>query len=133
MGTGGTVSGIINSAEKHQKVIGFSVLKGNFIKNEIQKQCKFQDNWELNNDYHFGGYGKYSEELIHFINKFKTRTQIPLDPIYTGKMMFGILDMIKKNSFPKGSKILIIHSGGLQGIAGFNHRLIRKNSTLKIL
>ena len=133
VGTGGTVSGIINSAEKHQKVIGFSVLKGNFIKNEIQKQCKFQDNWELNNDYHFGGYGKYSEELIHFINKFKTRTHIPLDPIYTGKMMFGILDMIKKNSFPKGSKILIIHSGGLQGIAGFNHRLIRKNSTLKIL
>jgi len=71
--------------------------------------------------------------LIHFINRFKEDTTIPLDPIYTGKMMFGVLDMIKKNSFPKGSKILIIHSGGIQGIEGFNHRLKRKNSDLKIL
>ena len=133
VGTGGTISGIINNAKNHQKVLGFPVLKGDFLENEILKYAKKQENWELNNDYHFGGYGKYSDELIHFINRFKSQTDIPLDPIYTGKMMFGIVDMIKKNRFLNGSKILIIHSGGLQGIEGFNQRLISKQSGLKIL
>ena len=133
VGTGGTIAGIINSIEAPQKVIGFPALKGDFLIKEIQQYCRGQKNWELVSDYHFGGYGKYSDELIHFINRFKEDTTIPLDPIYTGKMMFGVLDMIKKNSFPKGSKILIIHSGGIQGIEGFNHRLKRKNSDLKIL
>ncbi len=133
VGTGGTIAGIINSIEAPQKVIGFPALKGDFLIEEIQQYCKGQKNWQLVSDYHFGGYGKYSDELIHFINRFKEDTTILLDPIYTGKMMFGVLDMIKKNSFPKGSKILIIHSGGIQGIEGFNHRLKRKNSDLKIL
>ena len=133
VGTGGTIAGIINSIEAPQKVIGFPALKGDFLIEEIQQYCKGQKNWQLVSDYHFGGYGKYSDELIHFINRFKEDTTIPLDPIYTGKMVFGVLDMIKKNSFPKGSKILIIHSGGIQGIEGFNHRLKRKNSDLKIL
>ena len=133
VGTGGTISGIINNAKNHQKVLGFPVLKGDFLENEILKYAKKQENWELNNDYHFGGYGKYSDELIHFINRFKSQTDIPLDQIYTGKMMFGVLDMINKKKFPNGSKILIIHSGGIQGIAGFNHRLKSKFSDLKIL
>ena len=133
VGTGGTIAGIINSIEAPQKVIGFPALKGDFLIKEIQQYCRGQKNWQLVSDYHFGGYGKYSDELIHFINRFKEDTTIPLDPIYTGKMMFGVLDMIKKNTFPKGSKILIIHSGGIQGIEGFNHRLKRKNSDLKIL
>jgi len=133
VGTGGTISGIINNAKNHQKVLGFPVLKGDFLENEILKYAKKQENWELNNDYHFGGYGKYSDELIHFINRFKSQTDIPLDPIYTGKMMFGVLDMINKKRFPNGSKILIIHSGGIQGIAGFNHRFKSKFSDLKIL
>jgi 1-aminocyclopropane-1-carboxylate deaminase len=133
VGTGGTISGIINNAKNHQKVLGFPVLKGDFLENEILKYAKKQENWELNNDYHFGGYGKYSDELIHFINRFKSQTDIPLDPIYTGKMMFGVLDMINKKRFPNGSKILIIHSGGIQGIVGFNHRLKSKFSDLKIL
>jgi len=133
VGTGGTISGIINNAKNHQKVLGFPVLKGDFLENEILKHAKKQENWELIKEYHFGGYGKYTDELIHFINRFKSETDIPLDPIYTGKMMFGIVDMIKKNRFLNGSKILIIHSGGLQGIEGFNQRLISKQSGLKIL
>ena len=133
VGTGGTISGIINKAKDHQKVIGFPALKGDFLENEILKKKKKQENWELIKEYHFGGYGKYTDELIHFINRFKSETDIPLDPIYTGKMMFGIVDMIKKNRFLNGSKILIIHSGGLQGIEGFNQRLISKQSGLKIL
>ena len=133
VGTGGTISGIINNAKNHQKVLGFPALKGDFLENEILKYAKKQENWELIKEYHFGGYGKYTDELIHFINRFKSETDIPLDPIYTGKMMFGIVDMIKKNRFLNGSKILIIHSGGLQGIEGFNQRLISKQSGLKIL
>ena len=133
VGTGGTISGIINNAKDHQKVLGFPALKGDFLENEILKYAKKQENWELIKEYHFGGYGKYTDELIHFINRFKSETDIPLDPIYTGKMMFGIVDMIKKNRFINGSKILIIHSGGLQGIEGFNQRLISKQSGLKIL
>jgi 1-aminocyclopropane-1-carboxylate deaminase len=133
VGTGGTISGIINNAKDHQKVLGFPALKGDFLENEILKYAKKQENWELIKEYHFGGYGKYTDELIHFINRFKSETDIPLDPIYTGKMMFGVLDMIKKNRFLNGSKILIIHTGGLQGIEGFNQRLISKQSGLKIL
>ena len=127
VGTGGTISGLINSAKGHQKIIGFPALKGDFLQHEIKKHVLKNDNWSLNTDYHFGGYAKISEELITFINNFKAETNIPLDPIYTGKMMFGIVDLIKKNYFKKGTKIIAIHTGGLQGIEGMNTLLKRKN------
>ncbi len=126
VGTGGTISGIINSAGKFQKVIGFPALKGDFLQQEIKKYVIRNDNWSLNTDYHVGGYAKVSEELITFINNFKKETTIPLDPVYTGKMMFGIVDLIKKDFFKKGTKILAIHTGGLQGIAGMNLLLKKK-------
>ena len=74
-------------------------------------------------DYHFGGYGKVNPELIAFINQFYQENKIPLDPIYTGKMVFGVMDLIEKNYFPEHSKILLIHTGGIQGIAGMNIKL----------
>jgi 1-aminocyclopropane-1-carboxylate deaminase len=122
VGTGGTISGLINSAKEHQKVLGFSALKGNFLQEEI-KSFTSKNNWELITDYHFGGYGKINSELITFINQFKERTGIPLDPVYTGKMLFGIVDLIRRDYFKKGSKILAIHTGGLQGIQGMNMKL----------
>ena len=129
VGTGGTIAGIINSVSLGQRVIGFSALKGDFLKEDI---CKFATNgeWNLQMDYHFGGYGKVSDELINFINDFKKETQIPLDPIYTGKMMFGFLDMVKKDKFERNAKILAIHTGGLQGILGMNKILKKKNLPL---
>ncbi|MDP3358222.1 MAG: pyridoxal-phosphate dependent enzyme [Lutibacter sp.] len=127
VGTGGTISGIINSLKNHQKAIGFPALKGDFLQHEINKYILKKENWSLNTNYHFGGYAKVSEELIIFINKFKTETKIPLDPVYTGKMMFGIVDLIKKGFFEKGTKILAIHTGGLQGIEGMNQLLEKKN------
>lgn len=125
IGTGGTISGIINSVLPHQKVLGFPALKGDFLKEEI---CNFvqNENWELITDYHFGGYGKVNEALIQFINQFYTENQIPLDPIYTGKMVFGVIDLIQKNYFPAKSKILLIHTGGIQGIQGMNIKLKNK-------
>ncbi|WP_264565296.1 1-aminocyclopropane-1-carboxylate deaminase/D-cysteine desulfhydrase [Flavobacterium sp. N3904] len=129
VGTGGTISGIINSALPHQKVLGFPALKGDFLKDEIRKFA-INENWELITDYHFGGYGKVNEELIQFINQFHEQTGIPLDPIYTGKMVFGVIDLIQMNYFPNNTKILLIHTGGLQGIRGMNALLKSKNKTL---
>ena len=125
VGTGGTISGLINASKKHQKVYGFSALKGDFLKDLISK-LTVKTNWELLTNYHFGGYAKYDEALIRFINSFTVDTGVLLDPIYTGKMVFGILDQVKNNQFVAGSKILAIHTGGIQGIQGFNENLKRK-------
>jgi 1-aminocyclopropane-1-carboxylate deaminase len=129
IGTGGTISGLINSAKSNQKIIGFPALKGDFLSDDIRKFAT-NSNWEVQLDYHFGGYAKINEELIRFINDFYKQTNIPLDPIYTGKMMFGIVDLINKGYFPKGAKILAIHTGGLQGIEGMNNNLKNKNLPL---
>jgi 1-aminocyclopropane-1-carboxylate deaminase len=126
IGTGGTISGIINSLLPHQKVFGFPALKGEFLEDEIRIFAQ-NENWEVIADYHFGGYGKVTPELIAFINQFYRENQIPLDPIYTAKMAFGVMDLIEKNYFPKKSKILLIHTGGIQGIQGMNLKLKAKN------
>jgi 1-aminocyclopropane-1-carboxylate deaminase len=130
VGTGGTIAGIINSALPHQKVLGFPALKGDFLKDEIRIFVE-NKNWELITDYHFGGYGKVNQELITFINEFHKENKILLDPIYTGKMVFGVMDMIDKGCFPAQSKILLIHTGGIQGIQGMNVKL--KNKKLPII
>lgn len=129
VGTGGTVAGLINSSHEHQRVFGFSALKGDFL-NKTIAEITTKDNWRLMTYYHFGGYAKVSLELIQFINRFKTDTGIPLDPIYTGKMLFGLFDMIKNDNFAKGTKILAIHTGGIQGIVGMNTVLKKKNLPL---
>lgn len=129
VGTGGTLSGLINKALPHQKVLGFPALKGSFLSDDIRSFVK-NTNWDLISEYHFGGYGKITEELIRFLNRFYYETEIPLDPIYTGKMMFGIYDLIEKGYFPEGSKILAIHTGGLQGIKGMNLILEKKKLPL---
>lgn len=127
VGTGGTIAGIINSSFSHQKVLGFPALKGDFLQKDIRKFA-INENWELIDSYHFGGYGKVTADLIAFINSFHRDYKILLDPIYTSKMVFGVLDLIKKNYFPENAKILLIHSGGLQGIEGMNKKLKRKNA-----
>lgn len=129
VGTGGTIAGIINSSDDSQYILGFPALKGDFLKKDI---CKFvrKRNWELQTDYHFGGYAKVDSKLVNFINDFKMKTGIPLDPIYTGKLLFGILDLVEKDYFPPMTKILAVHTGGLQGIAGMNLILKKKNLPL---
>ncbi|MEO9892757.1 pyridoxal-phosphate dependent enzyme [Aurantibacter sp.] len=129
VGTGGTISGLINSSGEKQTILGFSALKGDFLKEDI---CKFvlKKNWDLITDYHFGGYAKVNDVLVQFLNDFKLNTGILLDPIYTGKMIYGILDKIEKDHFKPGTQILAIHTGGLQGIAGMNLILEKKNKPL---
>jgi 1-aminocyclopropane-1-carboxylate deaminase len=137
-GTGATITGIILSLTNNQKAIGFQVLKADsYIKNEVvswlnkfsnsTENLEQTNNWEINQEYHFGGYAKTKKDLADFIEQFKNDNNIPLDPIYTGKMMFGIYDMIKKGGFKKGEIIVAIHTGGLQGNEGF--RFLKKKNT----
>lgn len=126
IGTGGTFCGLLSSIQPHQKAIGISSLKGAFITDEIEKIiARFNlnaGNFEINTDFHFGGYGKTTSELIDFINWFKEKFNIQLDPIYTGKSFFGVWELIKTDKFVKNLRIVLLHTGGLQGILGFNRK-----------
>lgn len=115
VGTGGTISGIINSLQPHQKALGFPALKGDFLFDEIRKYAK-NDRWDLITDYHFGGYAKINEQLKQFMDQFYKKYLITLDPVYTSKLTFGVIDLISKGYFKPYSKILLIHTGGLQGL-----------------
>jgi len=128
-GTGGTLAGLICGLNKNQEALGFSTLKGGgFLVGDIMKLIKnYNDNeynnWSLMLDYHFGGYAKINDELISFIKKFDKEFKIPLEPIYTGKMFYGIFDLIKKGYFSKKSTIIALHTGGLQGLLGMKGKI----------
>ena len=128
LGTGGTIAGISRFAEDHQKVIGIKAVKDNSLEKTIQEWSR-RNNFELI-DADESRYGKIIDENIRFINWFYKEYEIPLDPIYTGKMMQKIFDLVEKDFFPKGSKILAFHTGGLQGIKGANQFLKSKNRPL---
>ena len=128
VGTGGTVAGISKFAEENQQVLGFKVVDDDSLYNRVVELSK-RNNCKLI-EAHDGGYGKISDENIRFINVFKEKYGIQLDPIYTGKIMRKIFELIDNNYFPDGSKILAFHTGGLQGIFGANERLKKQNRPL---
>jgi len=134
VGTGGTIAGVTLSLLPHQHSIAFSALKGGgFLKDDIGKLMNhYSDEYPvddlkkqliLQTDYHFGGFAKSTPELIKFMKEFYLQTNIKLDHIYTAKMLFGLMDMIKNNYFAEGSKILAIHTGGQQGLKGLELRI----------
>jgi len=117
-GTGGTLAGIISGLKGESMGLGFSVLKGDFHQRDIRQllsDANITDpkNWSINIDYHFGGYARRSVELDQFIISFEKTYNIPLEWIYTGKLFYGIFDLIEKGFFPKGSSLVVIHTGGL--------------------
>jgi 1-aminocyclopropane-1-carboxylate deaminase len=116
VGTGGTIAGLIHGMEGRKEVLGFSVLKGGeFLKDEIEKLLKRKTaNWTLITDYHFGGYAKMTHELTRFAQEAEGAYQLTLDHIYNAKALFGLMDTIKRDHFPKGSTILFIHTGGVR-------------------
>ena len=121
VGTGATLAGVIAGVGNSKKVIGFSVLKGgDFLSDQIKSHLKNYSgeeffNWEIMTDYHFGGYAKAPVELLDFKKSFEHTYQIPLDQVYTAKMMAGIVDLVSKGYFERGTTVLAIHTGGLQG------------------
>lgn len=124
VGTGTMLNGIEKSISPDQEAIGIIVLKGWKTDTSSQEGNQLAKE-KIFSDYHFGGYAKYSTELLSFMNEFYTRTNIPTDFVYTGKLAFAIYDLIKKDQFAAGSKILMIHSGGLQG-----NRSLQKGSLM---
>ncbi|MEP7253611.1 MAG: pyridoxal-phosphate dependent enzyme [Ginsengibacter sp.] len=117
VGTATTFTGLVNGINGNIQVIGFSVLKnlGDITERLNTLKADLKKNFVFNGDYHFGGYAKKTNELIAFMNRFYEDNKIPLDFVYTGKMMFGIDDLINNNYFARNTNILCIHTGGLQG------------------
>ncbi len=125
-GTGTTAAGIINGLTHHRLETNFNAIpvfkNGGFIKEEIDKFLTIPAIYDLHTDYHFGGYGKTNEGLIKFIKQFVANTGIVIEPVYTGKMMYAIYDLIGKGYFKPGSNILAIHSGGIWGLLGMKDK-----------
>ncbi|WP_293746750.1 pyridoxal-phosphate dependent enzyme [uncultured Paraglaciecola sp.] len=122
--SGGTLAGLIQGATKDLKqhncqVLGIGVLKGEGYLEQLVKDLLRNDtdtnNWQINHNYHFGGYAKSNYELTQFCHDFYQQTEIEIEPVYSGKLFFALQDLINKGFFPKKSRILALHTGGLQG------------------
>jgi len=130
-GTGGTLAGLISGLDGKKFALGFAVLKGaSFLKESVTSMIQtfnenFFNNWDINLDYHFGGYAKFDKQLLNFVNNFSSHSKIPIEPIYTGKMLFGIYELVARGFFREGSRIIAIHTGGLQGLKGLSERMNR--------
>jgi 1-aminocyclopropane-1-carboxylate deaminase len=121
-GTGATLAGIIDAVPGQVSIMGFAALKNaSFLKTDVEsllpRPC---DNWHINLDYHFSGFAKITAELMTFITDFEHKTGIPLEPVYTGKMMYALYDLITKHTFKPGQRLIAVHTGGLQGKRGFS-------------
>ncbi len=132
IGTGGTMAGVIKGLDNKANVLGISSLKGDFVHSMLSKlldQHKINHrNYQVFDQYHFGGYAKTSDELVDFITEFRKKHQILLDPVYTGKLFYGVIDLIKQDFFKFNHKIILLHTGGIQGIEGYNLKNKRKIS-----
>ena len=121
-GTGTTLAGVASVLPCDKTAIGFAALKGaSFLNKEVSGLLgnKNSNNWSINLDYHFGGFAKSNQNLNFFMEDYEKQTGIPLEPVYTGKMMYGLFDLIKRGMFNSGQNIISIHTGGLQGKSGF--------------
>ena len=114
VGTGGTLAGLIEKSRPHQHILGFSALKGDFLQQDI-RQWTDRSNWSLTDEFCFGGYAKTSATLLAFMQQFEAQYQIPLEHIYTAKMFYGLFQLIEQAYFKPATRILALHSGGLQG------------------
>lgn len=116
-GTGGTMAGLIGGLDTSKRVVGVSVLKGDFLKEEVKQWLTGRNTppWSILTDYHHGGYAKTTPALIDFIRTMENHHALPLDQVYTGKMMWAIMQEVERGFFERGTTILAIHTGGLQG------------------
>ncbi|MGB0869869.1 MAG: 1-aminocyclopropane-1-carboxylate deaminase/D-cysteine desulfhydrase [Flavobacteriales bacterium] len=132
IGTGSTFSGLVNGLKaKQTKAMGFVMLKDKgYLDDELKAFIYSKQKYDVIRNYHFNGFGKVNDVLIEFMNDFFYQTDILLDPVYTGKLLFGIFDLINKDYFKPGSHIIAIHTGGLQGIDSMNRMLERKKKPL---
>lgn len=120
-GTGATLAGLIKAVSGQQSVLGFAALKNaDFLLSDVQALLSGEfHHWEIFQDYHFGGFAKLNPALALFMSDFEQKTSIPLEPVYTGKMLYGLYDLIAKGHFKPGQRIIAVHTGGLQGKRGY--------------
>lgn len=123
VGSGGTLAGIIAGDNEQHQLYGVCVLKqGEYLNDSIKtllpESAKKHKKWQLLTQYHGGGYGKFTDAASQIIKDFSHLNQVPLEPIYSGKMIIALLDLIAKGHFPAGHRIMLIHTGGLQGLNG---------------
>jgi 1-aminocyclopropane-1-carboxylate deaminase len=125
-GSGGTLAGLIEGSSLNTTVIGIAVLKqADYLRDEIKAlspRAALNNNWQLLTEFHDGGYGRFSPALWQFCQQMSAQQQLPLEPIYSGKMMFALWQLITQDYFAPGSKIIAIHTGGLQGLNGLKYR-----------
>ncbi len=120
-GSGGTLAGLISGLNGHKQLEGFAALKGaDFLYTDVRRLLIAAGrvdpgNWQINLDYHFGGFAKKTPQLLAFMRQFEAEQGIPLEPIYTGKLFYGLFEKIKAGAYPRGTRIIALHSGGLQG------------------
>lgn len=118
-GTATTLAGLLSKASANCQVSGVAALKGaGFLANEVKRLLPNEPvpcQWQILLDYHFGGFAKSTPELQQFIKKFEDKHGIPLEPIYTGKLLYAVFDMLDKGYFKPGQSIVVLHTGGLQG------------------
>lgn len=118
-GTGATLAGLIAAAPELATLLGVAALKGaGFLADDVRQLLagkSTKSNWEILLAHHFGGFGKTTPELLDFIERFQIRHGVPLEPVYTGKMLFAVYDLLRQGYFKPGQRILALHTGGLQG------------------
>jgi 1-aminocyclopropane-1-carboxylate deaminase len=117
-GTGTTLAGLVEAALQGQLCIGVNALKGyHNLKRDVMDllPATHQDSFEVLNEYHFGGYAKYNGELLNWMNELWSTEKLPTDFVYTAKLFYAVKDLISKKYFSVNNKLLVIHSGGLQG------------------
>ncbi len=120
-GTGATLAGLITAVSGKKPILGFAALKNaTFLESDVQSLLKSRfDNWEIFHDYHFGGFAQLKPTLLEFMDQFERLTSIPIEPIYTGKMLYGLYELVGKGYFKPGQRIIALHTGGLQGNRGY--------------
>ncbi len=131
VGSGGTLAGLIAGDKAHyaieHKLLGIAVLKGaEYLVNEVAAllptQAKEHNNWQVLTDFHRGGYAKFSSEDTQRILEFTQTTGVDFEPVYSGKMVLALLDLLAQGYFNEGEHIVLLHTGGMQGLGGMIER-----------
>jgi 1-aminocyclopropane-1-carboxylate deaminase len=123
-GSGATLAGLVAGLAPRQTALGISVLKGGgFLKQDVAGLMVLAGHgerrgWDILLDYHHGGYARMTPQLVQFMDDFERRHGVPLDPVYTGKLLFAVYQLIGSGYFTRGSRVVVLHSGGLQGRRG---------------
>jgi 1-aminocyclopropane-1-carboxylate deaminase len=130
VGSGGTLAGLIAGDQLNSiahKILGIAVLKNaEYLNEEIKKliadSAINHNNWQLLTDYHRGGYAKFSQQDLQHILAFNQQTGVDFEPVYSGKMILAFLDLLQQGYFAKGERIVLLHTGGMQGLGGMIER-----------